>query len=208
MDEKTLKIKDDILLAALDDVPFDGWTWEGARAAANNAGHDADMADAVFPEKLDDVLRHFADWADRQMMEALEAYNPDEMRVRERVARAIELRLTALEPHKDSVQAAAGYWARPFKKITAAKLVWRTADKIWIWAGDTASDYNHYSKRALLSGVLGASTLYWLNNQDESMDSTRAFIDRRIDNVLKLGMVSGRVISKAQKFKSACAAKK
>jgi ubiquinone biosynthesis protein COQ9 len=202
MDQETRDIQDQIMLRALEDVPFDGWSWEGVQAAVVQCGHPEEMADAVFPEKLNDVLIHFSHWADRQMMEALEKLNSDEMRVRDRVAKAVELRLRALLPYKDCVQAAAGYWARPLKKIEAGKIVWRLADKIWIWAGDTATDYNHYTKRALLSGVIASTTLYWLNDQSENMSDTVAFLDRRIENVLKIGKLTGKIKSFIPKCKT------
>lgn len=195
MDQETRDIQDQIMLEALEDVPFDGWTWDGVRHAAKRAGHKPEMADAVFPEKLNDVLIHFSHWTDRQMMDALGAFDPDEMRVRDRVAKAVELRLRVLQPHKDCVQAAAGYWARPFKKVEAGKIVWDVADKIWIWAGDTATDYNRYTKRALLSGVITSTTLYWFNDDSDDLSDTIAFLNRRIDNVLKIGKLSGKIKS-------------
>lgn len=198
MRDDVVNTRDTILLAALDDVPFDGWSWSVVQEASVKAGLKAETADAVFPEKLNDVLIHFADWADRQMLSALEALNPDEMRVRDRVAKAVEVRLRALEPHKDCVRASAGYWARPFKKMEAAKLIWRTSDKIWAWAGDTATDYNKYSKRGLLSGVITSTMLYWLNDKSDNMDDTLAFLGRRIDNVLRFGKITGGIVSKVQ----------
>lgn len=191
-----INTQDQILMAALEDVPFDGWSWRIVQEASVKAGFKVETADAVFPEKLNDVLVHFADWSDRQMMAALADLNPDEMRVRDRVAIAVEKRLRVLEPHKDCVRASAGYWARPFKKVEAAKLIWRTSDIIWTWAGDTATDYNKYSKRGLLSGVLTSTMLYWLNDKSDDMDDTLAFLERRIDNVLRFGRVTGGIVSK------------
>ncbi|NCO04493.1 MAG: COQ9 family protein [Alphaproteobacteria bacterium] len=198
MRQEVIDTQDKILMAALEDVPFDGWSWQVVQEASVKAGFKVETADAVFPEKLNDVLIHFANWADRQMMAALKDINPDEMRVRDRVAKAVELRLRALEPYKDCVQASAGYWARPLKKIDAAKLIWRTADMIWIWAGDTATDYNKYSKRGLLSGVITSTMLYWLNDKSDNMDDTLAFLNRRIDNVLRFGKITGGIVSKVQ----------
>lgn len=195
MDKATLDIQDQIILTALEDVPFDGWTWDGIRIAAEKSGHKPEMADAVFPEKLTDALAHFSDWADRQMIEALKDYHPDDMRVRDRVAKAVELRLRALLPYKDCVQASAGYWASPLRKIDGGKIVWRTADHIWDWAGDTATDYNRYTKRVLLSGVITSTTLYWFNDESEDMADTCAFLERRINDVMKIGKVTGKIKS-------------
>ncbi|MEM9468596.1 MAG: COQ9 family protein [Pseudomonadota bacterium] len=195
MKEDTVTVQDKILLAALDDVPFDGWSWEGVQSAAEKAGYKSEMADAVFIEKLNDVLIHFADWADRKMLERLKDFSPEEIRTRDRVAKAVELRLQILQPHKDSVKASAGYWARPLRKFDAAKLVWRTADHIWDWAGDTATDYNRYTKRILLSGVITSTVLFWFQDESDDMRDTIAFLHRRIDNVLMIGKAASQLKS-------------
>jgi ubiquinone biosynthesis protein COQ9 len=206
MDKDLCEIKDEILLSALEDVAFDGWQWRVIEAAAEKAGHGADMAVAVFPDKLEDVVRHFSDWADREMMQMLQSANPQEMRVRDRVRRGVIVRLHVLEPHKEAVRAASNYWLVPTRQIDAGKVVWQTADKIWQWAGDDSTDYNHYTKRLLLSGVLTSTTLTWLNDTSPTHQNTVDFLDRRIDNVLKFGRVfgntAGKVLSGLGQFKN------
>lgn len=191
MDKKTLGIQDKILLKALEDVPFDGWQWPVIQAAAEKAGYGRDMADAVFPEKLSGVLCHFADWADRQMLEQLESLDSSKMRIRDRVRTGVEKRIEILGPHKESVKAALAYWIRPFRKIDAGKMLWRTADRIWVWAGDESKDYSHYTKRALLSGVISTTMLAWINDNSDNSQETLDFLDRRIDNVLNIGKLVG-----------------
>ncbi len=198
-------IQDEILLAALDDVAFDGWQWHVIEGAAAKTEHGVDMAAAVFPNKLEDAVRHFSNWADRQMLDMLESANPQEMRVRDRVRRAVIVRLHVLEPYKEAVRAASSYWLIPTRNIDAGKIVWKTADQIWQWAGDDSTDYNHYTKRLLLSGVLTSTTLTWLNDTSPTHDHTVEFLDRRIDDVLKIGRVfgksAGKIISGLSAFK-------
>lgn len=200
MTKKNRDIQDAILLAALEDVPFDGWNWSTIENAAVKAGYSADMAHAVFPTELPDVLRHFSDWADRQMLAALENTDKTDMRVRDKVRRGVAERIRVLQPYKESVKAGMSYWMRPFRKIEAGKMVWQTADRIWEWAGDEATDYNRYTKRALLSGVITSTMLAWMNDNSDNYQETLDFLDRRIDNVLGLGRIIGQF---KQKRKSA-----
>ena len=192
MSNKNQEIKDRILIAALEDVPFDGWHWSVIEGASVKAGYDKETVRTVFPNKLSDVLRYFSAWADRQMLEALEGINIDDMRVRDRIRLAVETRLGVLESYKESVRAASVYWLSPFRKIAAGKMVWQSADKMWNWAGDTAQDYNHYTKRALLSGVITTTMVAWLNDNSSNHQETLAFLDRRIDNVLGIGKFIGK----------------
>ena len=189
MDQDTLKIRDEILEAALPNVVFDGWSWEMICSAAVEAGHSENVARAVFPEKMVGVLDHFADWADRQMLEALVDVNPEDHRIRDRVRIALLARFEVLNPYKDAVNQSLHFWLWPTRKPRAIKITWRLADRIWDWAGDDSADYNHYTKRGLLSGVIASTTLAWLNDSSDDMDKTKAFLDRRIENVMQLGKV-------------------
>lgn len=185
-------IKDQIIEAALPDIPFDGWSDELLKRAAQNAGYDGTMVRAVFPKGVRDALIHFSGWADRRMLDALKAVNPISLKVRERVTLGVRLRFEILEPFREAERLAIAYWLRPFRKIEGAKLVWKTADAIWLWAGDTATDYNRYTKRGLLSGVITATAFFWLNDHSAGRADSWAFLDRRIDNVLSVSKIVGR----------------
>ena len=193
MGTKNQEIQDRILLGTLEGVPFDGWHWSLAEQAAVKSGYSADVARAVFPEGLPDLLRHFSGWADRQMLAALQDVDQTVMRIRDKIKKAVALRFDALGPYKESVRAASVYWLSPFRKFESGKIIWRSADMIWLWAGDDAKDYNHYTKRALLSAVMASTTISWLNDRSENHQETLAFLDRRIDNVLTVGKLAGKI---------------
>lgn len=186
-------IKTAILEAALPNIPFDGWTMAALENAAAAAGYSAAMVTSVFPQGVKDAMAYLSHWADAKMLQSLKKTNPVSMRIRERIALAVRTRLEILAPHKEAERLAIAFWMRPLRKWEAGKLVWKTADAIWIWAGDTATDYNRYTKRGLLSGVLTATTLYWLNDQSAGHADSWAFLDRRIDNVLSIGKIVGRL---------------
>ena len=187
------EIRDKIILAALPQVAFDGWVWATIEQAAQDAGYEASMARAVFPDRIKDVLDGFADLADREMLEALVSTNIEDIRIRDRIRSAMLARYEWLNPHKEALRQSVQFWMLPTRKPRGAKIVWRSADRIWNWAGDDATDYNRYSKRGLLSGIIVSTTLVWLNDSDEHMDNTKAFLDRRIENVMQLGKIINRV---------------
>ena len=191
--DDVVQIRDSILHAALPHVAFDGWTWEMIERAAEEAGYKPSMAKAVFPDRMKDVLDAFADLADREMLKALENTNPEDLRIRDRVRSALIARYEWLKPHKEALRQSVQFWMVPTRKPRGAKIVWRTADRIWEWAGDTATDYNHYTKRGLLSGIIVSTTLFWLNDSSEHMDNTKSFLDRRIENVMQFGKIIGRI---------------
>lgn len=186
-------LRDGLIRAALPHVPFDGWTWNTLEKAVVEAGHSVDMAVAMFPGGVGDALDAFADLADREMLAALKHLHPEDMRVRDRVQCAVMARFEFLQQYREAERLALGYWSLPHHASRAVRIVWRTADRIWDWAGDTATDYNRYTKRGLLSGVLGTTTLAWLNDDSNDMASTGAFLSRRIENVMQLGRFIGKI---------------
>jgi ubiquinone biosynthesis protein COQ9 len=185
--ENTNHIRDSILDRLIPHVPFDGWSKDALSRASAEAGYAPDMGEAVFPFAMDDVVAHFADRADREMLAALEGQ--DISRMRDKITQAVRQRLIWLDRHKEAERAAVAYWMRPIRKYRGMKIVWRTADCIWNWAGDTATDYNRYTKRILLAGVLTSTVLYWM--KDNNLEDTFAFLDRRIENVLTFGTLIG-----------------
>ncbi len=197
MSEKITKIRDEILLATLPGVAFDGWTWAAVEQGAVVAGHKAEMASAVFPGDLKDVIAHFSDYINREMMARLCGTDAQSMKIRERIRHAVQTRFEVMHPHKEAEKLAVAYWMRPLRKFEGVKLVWRTADLIWAWAGDTATDYNRYTKRGLLSAILTSATLVWLNQEGRDLAATMAFVDRRIENVMQFEKIKGKIIKRA-----------
>ncbi len=185
-------IKDRIVLTALMEAPHAGWDMDALRAAAEACGEKPRMADALF-SNIDGATSHVSAVFDRMMMENLTAIDAGQMKVRERIATAVRTRLDLMAPYRDGLRVALSHWARPLRAVRAGGTVWRSADAIWQWAGDTATDYNRYTKRGLLSGVMASTLLFWLQDNSPGCVATRGFLDRRIENVLGIGKVLGRI---------------
>src|SRR5579883_805901 len=180
-------MRDRILDEALRHVPFDGWSEKALFAGAKDAGYEPAMALDVFPGGVTDALDYASERADREMVAALDA-NKDlgAMRVRERVALAIRTRLELSALHREAIQRALAVLALPHNLPLAARSLWRTVDAIWYAAGDTATDFNFYSKRGLLAGVYSATLVYWLNDHSPDCADTWSFLERRLDEVLRV----------------------
>ena len=179
-------IKDEILLATLAHVPFDGWTLKALRRGAVDAGHPSAMAHRVFPDGLVDLVKHYSAYTDRMMLQALEKLNLQEMRVRDRITCAVRCRLEIMQPHREAMRRVASFLALPVNVPMATKLTYQTVNAIWYAAGDNATDFNFYTKRALLAAVYTSTVLYWLNDTSKDSAATWDFLDRRIGDVMKI----------------------
>lgn len=186
-------ISDAILDAALLHVPFDGWSEMSFEASAADA--DVPLADAraLFPRGAVDLAMAFHRRSDRALARVLAETDLGAMRFRDRVTRAVKLRLDLVEGDKETVRRAATLFALPVHAADGAKLIWETADVIWSGLRDTSDDLNWYTKRATLSGVYSATVLYWLGDASEGHGATWAFLDRRIGDVMKIEEVKARL---------------
>ncbi len=188
-----------ILLTALPDVPFDGWTEDLlSRTAQKLTLSEKDMH-KHFPDGVINLVCYFSTWADDAMLAKLPQKSWDKMRIRDRITTGVQTRLDILAPYKQAVSSSLSFLAPPPRNLFLPKMVWRTADVLWRKAGDTATDYNYYTKRILLSGVITSTTLYWLNDDSDNHEKTRDFLDRRIDNVLKIGQKIGKFKNRQEK---------
>lgn len=188
------KLRATLMQAALNHVAFDGWTQKAILAGAEEAGIDRLAAMNAFPGGASELIEAFSAWADQEMLLALERQDLAGMRVSERVAAGVRLRLELLAPHREAVRRGLAFLGRPAAGPLGLKCLYRTVDAIWYAAGDTATDYNFYTKRMLLAGVYSSTLLYWLNDQSEDHAETWAFLDRRIADVLKIGGTVGRTM--------------
>ena len=176
-------LREQILEALLQLVAFDGWTESAMREAAAAAGLSDDELILAAPGGVDDLVEAFFDDAGRQMVQSMETADLSSMKIRERVSLGVEAYLDALSPNKDAVRkAVARTLARPWTGLSPVQRAWRVADAIWTTLGDTSNDFNYYSKRTILSGVIASTLTAWLGSED--MDTAKSFLANRIENVM------------------------
>lgn len=186
--------KQKILEAGLKDVPFDGWSLETFENAAEKLDMDRAIVMALFPRGDRDLMDYFAQWADEKMITALTDVNIEDLKIRARVRMAVEKRIEILTPYKECVNACFKRLVMPQNARLGAKMTWRTSDVIWNWAGDDATDYNKYTKRGLLSGVIGSTMTYWLQCSSGDNAKTFDFLNARIENVLFIGQNASKIM--------------
>ncbi|MEM7236260.1 MAG: COQ9 family protein, partial [Pseudomonadota bacterium] len=97
---------------------------------------------------------------------------------------AVRRRIELVADEREAVRRGATLLALPIYANEGIKAIWHTSDTIWRVCGDTAADYNWYTKRAILSSVYSATILYWLGDQSNGNEQTWSFLDRRINDVM------------------------
>lgn len=203
MTDEIVTQRDAIIEAAMAHVAFDGWSWKALEAGARDAGLAEIDARRLFIGGLADAADHFADWADRRMLAELSTQDLDALRIRDRIHACVKTRLKMNAPHKEALRRLLSFLALPTNAGLASRITWRTCSAMWYAAGDRSADWNHYSKRGLLATVYSSTILYWLSDDgDENGDypETWAFLERRIDDVLKAFSLPKRLKAGVERF--------
>ncbi|SFI85056.1 COQ9 family protein [Caulobacter sp. UNC279MFTsu5.1] len=170
-----------VLDEALRLAPRLGWNPGLARAAAVAAGLNAGEAQLLLPQGPRDLAALLSRRHDRAALAALGALSPPPAKIRDKIRAGVIARLDAARQDAEALRKLAAFLAFPTHMPLALTLVWESADALWRWAGDTATDENHYSKRAILSGIL-VSTL--AVDMASGRESALKHLDGRIDNVM------------------------
>ncbi len=176
--------REKLLDAALGHVPFDGWSDATFQAAIRETGVAPGLARGLFPRGALDLAVAYHKRGDARMVARLEQADLSAMRFRDRIAAAVRYRLEAVDD-RELLRRGMTLFALPQHAPDGARLIWETCDLIWRTLGDESDDINWYTKRATLSGVYSSTVLYWLGDQSEGHEATWAFLDRRIEDVMR-----------------------
>jgi ubiquinone biosynthesis protein COQ9 len=174
-----------LALAVGENAVFDGWTGKAVDSAAAQLGIDPVQARLAMPKGAAGMIDVYIREVDR----ALEAYFTPErlsgLKIRDKIRGLVWRRLEVMEPAREAVRRALAILAMPQNLPLALRITWRSADLMWRIAGDTSTDFNHYTKRMTLGAVYGSTLLVWLDDESLGHADSAAFLDRRIDDVMR-----------------------
>ncbi|MCR5877972.1 COQ9 family protein [Phenylobacterium sp. J367] len=171
-----------ILAQAIKLAPREGWTARMARLAGQACGFSEGETELLVPHGPADLAALFSRRHDARALVLLEAVDPEALKIRERIRCAVEARLDAGAADEPATRRWAGYLALPLNLALGARLAWESADVLWRWAGDAATDENHYTKRAILAGILTSALAIRIA---EGRGEALRYVDRRIDDVMR-----------------------
>jgi len=179
------QLRQRLALAVGENAVFDGWSRKAVDSAAEQLGIDPVQARLAMPRSQSGMIELYVQEVDR----ALEAwFTPKRlanMKIREKIRALVWKRLEIMGPAREAVRRGLAILAMPQNIPLALRTAWRTADLMWRIAGDTSSDFNHYTKRMTLGAVYASTLLAWLDDRSEGWKDTAAFLDRRIDDVMR-----------------------
>ena len=196
LDELRLALAPGVAAAAI----FDGWNETALAEAAAQAGADPAVARLAFPGGAIDMIAGWVESVDAAMAEAFNSAVLAQMPIRERIRSLVWFRLEAVAGLEEALRRALAIQAMPQNLARTVKLGWASADAMWRLAGDTATDYNNYTKRAILASIYAATLAAFVSDESEGKAETRAFLDRRIEEVMKFEKAKAQMLQGRERF--------
>ena len=179
-------IRRKLALSVGENAVFDGWGCKAVDAAAGQHDVNPDQARAAMPKTAAALIDLYIEAVDRELGREFPAERIATMKIRARIRELVWRRLEIMAPAREAVRSALSILAMPQNVPLGARVGWRSADVMWRIAGDTSTDFNHYTKRMTLGAVYGSTLLVWLNDDSDGWRETSQFLDRRIDDVMKI----------------------
>lgn len=179
-------------------VAFDGWSGEALANAARELGADGDVAAYAFKGGQMEMISAWIADVDARMEAEFAARALADMPVRERIRRLVLFRLECVAGLEEALRRALAIMAMPHNAARTLRLGWHSADRMWRLAGDTATDYNHYTKRAILAGIYAATLGVFVDDESEDKAETHAFLDRRIDGVMHFEKAKAQLLQPSE----------
>jgi ubiquinone biosynthesis protein COQ9 len=196
LDELRIELAPQIAEAAI----FDGWSDAALVSASAADGVNPAVARLAFAGGAMDMIESWVASVDARMEAAFDRDSLARLPIRERIRSLVWFRLEAMHGLEEALRRALAIEAMPQNVVRTAKLGWASADRMWRLAGDTATDYNHYTKRAILGGVYGATLAVFIDDDSEAKAQTRAFLQRRIDGVMRFERAKARWLARSEHF--------
>jgi ubiquinone biosynthesis protein COQ9 len=200
-DDRTL---DELRLALAPEIAaqaaFDGWSDTALEQAAALAGVPASVARLAFPGGAMDMIAAWIASIDAKTESAFAGGTLHNMKIRDRIRTLLLFRLDAVAGRKEALRRALAIMALPTNVPRALRTAGNSADVMWRLAGDTATDYNHYTKRTLLAGIYSATLAVFMDDESEHQEETRAFLDRRIEDVMRFEKTKAQLLRKNEGF--------
>lgn len=179
------QLRERLALAVGENAVFDGWSRAAVDSAADSEGIDRAQARLAMPKDAAGLIDAYIQGVDRALEEHFTPERIDGMKIRQKIRSLVWHRLEIMAPAREAVRRALSILAMPQNVGTGMSIGWRTSDLMWRIAGDTSTDFNHYTKRLTLGAVYSSTLLVWLDDRSEGWSETAAFLDRRIDDVMQ-----------------------
>ena len=196
MSSKTLQNK--FVTAALALIPAHGISAELLFAVEQKLGLKESYHIFLFPGGLKELVGCIENMLDLKMGN-LAKKSAMPLKMRDKVQALIKLRLLSVPNSQNIFFQILKFYSS--NVAIGAKHMWSTVDSIWYLCEDTATDFNYYTKRALLFAVYRSTLKQFVRDKSTGYTTTYALLSKNIDRVMKFGGVKKSIFDAMKGFR-------
>lgn len=185
--------RDRLVEALLPHAGFDGWSQTSLDAACRDLAWPQSEAVRLFPGGPAQAVDYHNARAVEAMAVEMARRDLSAMKIREKIALGVRLLLERERDNREAIRRTLPLLAMPAHIDIGARCLWRVVDGIWHAIGDNSTDFNYYTKRALLAAVWSSTVLYWLDDRSDNLAKSWEFLDRRIENVMQIEKLKAKL---------------
>ncbi|XP_015265135.1 PREDICTED: ubiquinone biosynthesis protein COQ9, mitochondrial [Gekko japonicus] len=195
--EEQLQLR--ILTASLEFVPTHGWTVDAIAEGAKSLGLSVAAA-GLFQNDGSELVLHFVSHCNSQLSELLEEQHKlvqlgqaEKKKTDQFLKDAVEARLRMLIPYIEKWPQAISVLLLPHNIPASLNLLMSMVDDMWHYAGDQSTDFNWYTRRAVLAGIYNTTELVMLQDTSPDFENTWAFLENRVADAMNMGHTAKQV---------------
>ncbi|HLD76911.1 MAG TPA: COQ9 family protein [Rickettsiales bacterium] len=193
----SLENKRRILHRFLEVCAFEGVNDEVLEDAMQFCQIDVKFKNIIFECGVLDIIELYIDETNENLAKIIdETPNFEKLKIREKIKFALYNFFELQKEHQLALQRIRNFYfdlanfkntkygARP--SAFAFKNAGKIADFIWKKIGDQSTDFNFYTKRLILSGVIISVFSTFVKDKTPNLEETKAKIDKKIEKVMKI----------------------
>ena len=184
MEKSIFDNKSELLQNFLGLSVFNGLSDQSLLMAGREMGLNEGQISIIAPNGPVSMIDYWFSLADEFMVQNLNSRQG--LKIREKATLAIRSRLEYFSSNKEAFRKAIALLALPTNSLRALLIGNRFSDLAWRTFGDKSTDFNYYSKRAMLLATDIATAAYFLGDESDEHQDTWAFLDRRIENIMQI----------------------
>ncbi|KAL4680742.1 hypothetical protein H8959_022683 [Pygathrix nigripes] len=199
--ESEEQLQDRILTAALEFVPAHGWTAEAIAEGAQSLGLSSAAA-SMFGKDGSELILHFVTECNARLTRVLEEEQKlvqlgqaEKKKTDQFLRNAVETRLRMLIPYIEHWPRALSILMLPHNIPSSLSLLTSMVDDMWHYAGDQSTDFNWYTRRAMLAGIYNTTELVMMQDSSPDFEDTWRFLENRINDAMNMGHTAKQVKS-------------
>ena len=177
-----------------------GWNISTYNETQKKLKFNKNLLNEIFPKDLEDLILYFNYFTNNELSKIYKKKRFNKKSIRISVLNAVKIRFELLNNNKSSIKNSLSFLSKPNKQILSSKLLYKTSDHIWKLIGDKSTDYNFYTKRALLASIYSLAVIIWINDKSNNLDKTFNFLDKSIMNMNLVSNIKQKLKETVSKF--------